>query len=428
MTSFNAFSLAEWLTYIETRHHEAIQLGLTRIQAFAKALDVLAWDKTLVITVGGTNGKGSTVAALQAIYSAAGFSVATYTSPHLLAFNERIQINQTPISDQALCEAFLAIHEIDGSSALTYFEMTTLAALVFFKQQQPDVLLLEVGLGGRLDATNIIDSDVAIVTTVDLDHQAWLGDTVEAIGYEKAGIFRANKLAIYADVNPPCSLVNHAKQLHTHLLCLDHDYFIEHDEHRFLLKEKNQAPRELPALTIHPQAFAAAMVASLKLRDRVFVPEEAYKHAAETLMISGRLEWLKTKVPTLVDVAHNKQSVQRLANYVKTHETHERQGKIHVIFSCLKGRELATLIEPMEHVVDTWYLSLLDDKRGVTKEHLMQVYVDVMHREALPVFDNPLAAYRAAALEAEQGDVIIVYGSFVLVSAVMHAYLDEEIQ
>ncbi|NCT56602.1 MAG: bifunctional folylpolyglutamate synthase/dihydrofolate synthase [Legionella sp.] len=424
MTTYKAFSLQEWLTYIETRHREPIQLGLPRIQAFAKALDVLIWDKTVVITVGGTNGKGSTVASLQAIYSAAGFSVATYISPHLLTFNERIQINQTPISDQALCEAFLAIHELDGSSALTYFEMTTLAALVFFKAHQPDVLLLEVGMGGRLDATNIIDSDLAIVTTVDLDHQAWLGDTVEAIGYEKAGIFRANKPAIYADTHPPSSLVNHANQLHTSLLCLNQDYFIEHNKHRFLLKDKAQVAYELPALSIHPKAFAAAMMASLTLQNRLFVPDEAYQKAAKTITLSGRQEWLKTRVPTLVDVSHNPQSIHLLAEYVKSHAI---QGKVHAVFSGLQGRVLSSLIEPMKHVVDIWYLSLLDDKRGVSKTHLKQAYTDVMNQEALPVFNTPLAAYQAAVFEAQPGDVIIVYGSFVLVSAIMHAYLNEEI-
>ncbi|MDF1828064.1 MAG: bifunctional folylpolyglutamate synthase/dihydrofolate synthase [Legionellaceae bacterium] len=425
MTSFNAFSLPEWLTYIEARHREPIQLGLPRIKAFAEALGVLVWDKTLVITVGGTNGKGSTVAALQAIYAAAGFSVATYTSPHLLTFNERIQINQTPISDQALCEAFLAIHELDGSRALTYFEMTTLAALVFFKQHQPDVLLLEVGLGGRLDATNMIDSDLAIVTTVDLDHQAWLGDTVEAIGYEKAGIFRANKPAIYADTHPPSSLINHAKQLHTSFMCLNHDYFIEHSKHRFVLKNKDHVIYELPALSIHPKAFAAAMMASLTLQNRLFVPDEAYQKAAESIMLSGRQEWLNTAVPTLVDVAHNPQSIDLLAEYVKSQTI---QGKVHAIFSGLNTRELASLIEPMKYVVDTWYLSLLEDKRGASKSHLKQAYTNVMNQEVLlPVFDTPLAAYQAAVLEAQPGDVIIVYGSFVLVSVIMHAYLNEEI-
>lgn len=426
MKPFNAFSLAEWLTYIETRHRAPIQLGLPRIKAFAESLDVLAWDNTVVITVAGTNGKGSTVAALKAIYSAAGFCVAAYTSPHLLVFNERIQINQTPITDRALCEAFLAIHKLDGSESVTYFEMTTLAALIYFKQQQPDVLILEVGLGGRLDATNIIDSDLAIVTTVDLDHQAWLGDTVEAIGYEKAGVFRANKPAIYADSNPPNSVLNYAKEINTSLLCLNQDYSYAHDDsHHFIFKEKDLPARELPALSIHPQAFAVAMMASLILQERLLVRDADYKVAAKTAILAGRQQWLKTSVPILVDVAHNAQSVSLLAQYFKSHPA---KGKIHVIFSGLQGRDLCSLIEPMQHLVHTWYLSLLDDTRGATAALLNQAYTDITKLVELPVFDNPVAAYQAAVNDANEDDVIVVYGSFVLVSAVMHAYLNGEIE
>tara|TARA_R110002126_G_scaffold273866_1_gene418586 strand:+ start:108375 stop:109649 length:1275 start_codon:yes stop_codon:yes gene_type:complete len=424
MKHFNAFSLPEWLTYIEMRHREPIQLGLPRIKSFAQALGVLAWDNTVVITVAGTNGKGSTVAALKAIYSAAGFCVAAYTSPHLLVFNERIQINQTSITDLALCEAFLAIHELDGSEALTYFEMTTLAALVYFKQQHPDVLILEVGLGGRLDATNIIDSDLAIVTTVDLDHQAWLGDTVEAIGYEKAGVFRAYKPAIYADTHPPSTLINYAQEINTPLLSLNNEYCYEQDKNFFIFKAENNPERKLPALSIHPKAFAAAMMASLQLNNRLYVCDTDYKVAAETAMLAGRQQWLKTSVPTLVDVAHNAQSVRLLSNYFDKHPV---KGKIHVIFSALQGRDLCSLIEPMQHLVERWYLSLLNDKRGADAALLTQAYIDATKQALLPVFDDPVVAYQAAVNAAKENDVIVVYGSFVLVSAVMHAYLNREI-
>jgi len=417
-------SLPEWLTYLETRHQAPIQLGLPRIQAFAEALDVLVWDNTVVITVAGTNGKGSTVAALKALYSAAGFCVAAYTSPHLLAFNERIQINQTSITDAALCEAFSIIHALDGREALTYFEMTTLAALWFFKQQSPDVLLLEVGLGGRLDATNIIDSDLAIVTTVDLDHQAWLGDTKEAIAYEKAGIFRAHKPAIYADENPPKSLIKHAAALGTPLLSLGHDYCFESNKQAFIFSGKALPTLYLPALSIHAKAFAAAIMASLKLQDRLFVSEAHYKVAAETTILAGRQQWLKTAVPTLVDVSHNAQSVSLLAENIKSSPI---KGRVHAVFSGLQGKDLCGLIEPMQSVVNTWYLSLLDDKRGAEAALLKAAHTRVTRQLVTSVFDEPLVAYQTAVAAAKEGDVIVVYGSFVLVSAVMHAYLNEEI-
>lgn len=425
MKTVSTFSLTEWLTYIETRHHKPIQLGLPRIKAFAEALDVLTWDDTVVITVAGTNGKGSTVAALKAIYSAAGFCVAAYTSPHVLVFNERIQINQTFITNAALCEAFLNIHALDGSEALTYFEMTTLAALLYFKQQQPDVLLLEVGLGGRLDATNIIDSDLAIVTTVDLDHQAWLGDTTEAIGYEKAGVFRSNTCAIYADNNPPSTLVSYAAVLNTRLLKLKNDYDFMHTPDKFIFIDKHRPALELPALSIHPNAFAAAIMASLTLQDRLFIDDEHYAIAAKTTSVVGRQQWLKTKVPTLVDVAHNVQSVTLLSNYFRSYPI---SGKIHAVFSGLKGRDLSSLIKPMHNLVHSWYLTLLDDRRAADAALLQHAYSYATDRVPPSVFDDPWRAYQAAVHAAKEGDVIVVYGSFVLVGAIMHAYLNEEIQ
>ena len=211
--NFSNLSLSECLHHLENRHAEEVQLGLTRIKTVAKRLNLLNLDATIV-TVAGTNGKGSTVAALEAVYKAAGYQVASYTSPHLIEFNERIRVNQQPIKDQELCAAFTVIEDARDTINLTYFEMTTLAALWHFKQLTLDVIILEVGVGGRLDATNIIDSDLAIITTVDLDHQDYLGDTKEAIGYEKAGILRPNTPFIYADTTaPPESITKQAQLL-----------------------------------------------------------------------------------------------------------------------------------------------------------------------------------------------------------------------
>ena len=210
--SYQHFSLAAWLDYLEHRHSEEIQLGLTRVKTVARQLDLLTFDATIII-VAGTNGKGSTVAALETIYRAAGYAVGSYTSPHLIHFNERIRVNLEPITDKTLCAAFTAIEEACESIHLTYFEMATLAALWYFKSFVLDVIILEVGLGGRLDATNIIDADLAIITTIDFDHQAYLGHTKEAIGYEKAGVLRPNQPFIYADKNPPESLITYAKSL-----------------------------------------------------------------------------------------------------------------------------------------------------------------------------------------------------------------------
>lgn len=419
MKQVSDFSVSEWLAYFEKRHQKEIQLGLSRVNQIAKALDLLSPNAT-VITVAGTNGKGSTISSLEAIYTSAGYQVAAYTSPHLLDFNERIRINQTPISDPLLIEAFLAVDSIPGSDLLTYFEMVTLAALWHFKQSKLDVILLEVGMGGRLDATNCIDADLAIVTTIDLDHQAWLGETRDKIAIEKAGIFRENQCAIYGDDNPPHTLLNQAKQLGLSLLKLHQDYDFEIHQNILKFWSLNQFSLQLPCPRIHPKAFAAAVMASLKLRAVLPVSDSDYQHAAESVTILGRQQWLSVPVPTLVDVAHNEQSVKFLADYLKKNPI---QGKIHAVFSGLEDKILYDLMLPMRAYVNQWYLTVLDSARGASSSSLQSAYVHVMNEQPVAVFEEPLKAYTAALNAVKPGDVIVVYGSFLLVSAVMLAHL-----
>ena len=205
-------NLADWLHYIEALHPNNIELGLERVKKIAERADLLQFNCPVII-VGGTNGKGSCIAILQAIMQAAGLKVATYTSPHILHFNERIQIGGQPVDDETLCTAFRMIQSQLHGTQLTFFEFTTLAALWCFQQVQLDVLLLEVGLGGRLDAVNIVEPNISVITTIDIDHIEWLGNDREAIGHEKAGIFRRNKFAVCGDADPPQSVKNRAEAL-----------------------------------------------------------------------------------------------------------------------------------------------------------------------------------------------------------------------
>ena len=421
MKQASDFSVDEWLTHLEHRHQNEIQLGLSRVKHIAKPLGLLHFGAT-VITVAGTNGKGSTIAALEAIYSAAGYQVAAYTSPHLLYFNERIRINQTVITDALLIKAFLAVHAMPGSDALTYFEMVTLAALWHFKQASPDVILLEVGMGGRLDATNCIDADLAIITTIDLDHEAWLGTTRDEIATEKAGIFRQNQLAVYADINPPYTLLNRAEKLGVALSKLHEDYEFEINQDTFCFSAliRTSFKLELPNPRVHSKAFAAAIMASLKLHDTLPVSESDYCHAAKAVTILGRQQWLNTTIPTLVDVAHNPQSVKLLADKLRNNPV---DGEVHAIFSGLQDKTLYALIEPMRAYVSKWYLTSLNSARGATVASLETDFSRVMNKQPLAVFNEPLTAYTAAVNAVKPGDVIVVYGSFLLVSAVMLAHL-----
>lgn len=417
--------LTDWLNYLENRHSQEIQLGLSRVQVLAHDLSVLPDpEKTLVITVAGTNGKGSTIAALEAIYCAAGYQVAKYTSPHLLHFNERIVVNGISITDVELCNAFTMIEskaqERSEPIALTFFEMATLAALWYFKKHALDVILLEVGMGGRLDATNIVDADLAVITTIDLDHQTWLGETKEAIGYEKAGILRAGKPFVYADTNPPESILNQAKLLQTPMQCLDVTY-------RFQIKDKSleimtQCGENIlfPLPKIHLKAAAAALIVSECLQQRLAIEREHQIQAMQTVTIPGRVQCIQGEVNTLLDVAHNPQSVNYLAEFIKQYPS---KKKVYAVFSALQDKDLCGLIEPMKSLVDTWYPALLQSKRASSWPQLRQAFAAVDRegslQETIICYNSPSIAYHAAKKRAKAGDLIVVYGSFLTVAAIM---------
>ncbi len=413
-------SVVHWLQYFETRHKEPIRLGLEHVRAVAERLELLPMSAR-VITVAGTNGKGSAVASLATIYTAAGFQVGTYTSPHLLRFNERIQLNQTPITDKDLVDALQVINACPGSDVLTYFEVATLASLWYFKHTSPDVILLEVGMGGRLDATNIVDSDLAVITTIALDHEAWLGDTREAIAVEKAGIFRNEKPVVVADTNPPNTLIEEAQKRHCKLFISGTAYTFESCEDVFLWKADDVVLR-LPLPDINPHAFAAASMVTHVLRHVLPINEQAYMHAARHVHIMGRQQWVSTShAPVFLDVAHNPQAAMLLAEKFQALKI---EGRVHAIFSALDDKNLDGIMKPMRALVDVWYLTCLDDTRGTDALRLKATYERVMQQPAATVFQAPKQAYLAAINEVKPGDVLLVYGSFLLVSAVMLSCLN----
>ncbi|MFY7698274.1 MAG: bifunctional folylpolyglutamate synthase/dihydrofolate synthase [Legionella sp.] len=416
MTNVATYSVSAWLNYLENRHGVEIQLGLARIDELAIKLNLKEINAT-IITVGGTNGKGSTVGALEEIYSVAGYQVASYTSPHLLHFNERIRINKKAIDDRYLCEAFQWLHQYSESRSLTYFEMTTVAALWIFKQFKLDVIILEVGMGGRLDATNIIDADLSIVTTVDFDHQAYLGHTLEAIGYEKAGIYRCNKPAIYGDTNPPASLVRYARDLGSHFLSLGNDFsYVKDQDTITVFNEQMNNLVSLTQVTINPKAAVAAVIASYHLQKKLPVSPKQWQQALSHLSIPGRLQAIQYgSLNILLDVAHNSQAVNLLANYVASNQP---DGKIFAIFSALKDKDLCGLLAPMKGVVDEWYPALVDSKRAASSEDLKRAFSSVLD-QTIVVYERPADSFNQVRQTAGTFDLIIVYGSFLTVSAVM---------
>lgn len=410
MRHFESFSLNDWLLCLETRHHQAVQLGLTRIKQVAERLNLLKWDAT-VITVAGTNGKGSTIAALEAIYSAAGYQVGSYTSPHLFKFNERIRHNKHPISDEILCNLFSEIENARVTTHLTFFETSTLAALLFFKQLNPDVILLEVGMGGRLDATNIIDADLAIITTIDLDHQAYLGNTHEAIGYEKAGIIRPKKPVIYADDYLPNSIINHASKLNAPMFKYGHDYNYELNQGKFLFSS-NSCFIDIPRPRIHPKMAAAAIMATSCLQNKLPMSSDKPLASLASITLAGRLQVIDEPIKQIFDVAHNPQAVLMLAKSV--HKLKHKTCKVHAVFSALKDKALKELITIMHPYVDNWYPCVLSCERATDQPQLLQAFTEAVGYKPF-CYANASQAYQAAMQKAKAGDIILVYGSFYLV-------------
>lgn len=424
MLNFTNFSLDDWLYYLENAHQQEIQLGLDRVKTVAELLGVLHWDAT-IITVAGTNGKGSTVAALESIYLAADYHVASYTSPHLIAFNERIRVDQHPISDQHLCAAFLEIEQRRENTPLTYFEMATLSALWYFKQFKLDVIILEVGMGGRLDATNIIDSDLAIITTIDFDHQDYLGHTLDAIGYEKAGILRMNKPFIYGDSYPPPSINTQAKLLNTTDYFYARDYSYQVAEDRLQVTLPSGTMLQLPLPGINLKAATSAIIASHCLHQYLPITVMQLEQAMNHVSILGRQQIVSGSIKTVFDVAHNPQAVLLLANFIAQLPI---KGKVHAVFSGLKDKDLCGLIKPMLFCVDFWYPAVLNGKRAASESQILAAFA-AENCWISSCFSNPMQAYHQAIMQAKPDDLIIVYGSFLTVSAIMIAgYTKKESQ
>lgn len=415
---WSKWTLNEWLFHLEHQHSEEIQLGLERIALAAQKLDLDRPDFK-VITVAGTNGKGSTVSALETIYHHAGYQVGSYTSPHLIHFNERIRLGLTPISDDDLCAAFQVIEEGREELHLTYFETATLAALWYFKKQNIDIAVLEVGLGGRFDATNIVDADLAIITTIDYDHQHFLGDTREAIGFEKAGILRAGKPFIYADSNPPQSIIDRANTLQTSSYYYDQDYFIDEGAMDWTWRSSAYQLLALVKPKIQLKSAAAAILACRLLAKEYPVAEQHVYQAMESVFIPGRLQLQPGHIDILYDVSHNSQSACLLASTIKQMN---RKGAVHAVFSALQDKDILGLISPLKDCVTHWYPAQLDNKRAASAEMLLSTFKDAEIFVNI-CYTSPLIAFERALKHAVTGDLIVVFGSFFTVSHVMIQYV-----
>lgn len=408
-------SLQDWLAWQESLHPQTIDLGLERVTKVFHDLNP-DYRKPLTITVAGTNGKGSCVATLEAIYKVQGYRVGAYTSPHILKYNERIKINGIPVADELICAAFTKIEAARGETSLSYFEFGTLAALEIFAQANVDVQLLEVGLGGRLDAVNIIDPDVTLISSIGIDHVDWLGATREEIGREKAGIFRADIPAVIGDTNPPDSLLQTAldKNARTYLIGKDFGY---HKQPKGLNWYAGEQRMNLPPLALkgeHQYRNAATVIFAIStLTDRLPVSETAIQQGLGNVQLSGRFQLIEGDIPLLLDVGHNPEAVQTLVEYLTTTFPEKR---IHAIFSMMKDKDITSVLEIMNPVIHDWFFAPLANPRAATEELMRRIFSQSPVARVSFGFTDFADAYQAAMNHAQQGDLLLVFGSFLLVS------------
>ena len=409
-------SLENWLKWQESLHHLYIDLGLDRAAQVFKVLDP-DYIKPPTITIAGTNGKGSTVAYLEAIYTAQGYRVGSYSSPHILKYNERIKIDAVPVSDEKICEAFTRIDEARGDTTLSYFEFGTLAALDIFRRAQVDIQLLEVGLGGRLDAVNIIDPDLAMVTSISIDHSEWLGNTRDAIGLEKAGIFRTAIPAITGDLDPPESLINWALEKGTALSCIGKDFGYKKQATGWDWYAGDLQLLQLPEPALkgeHQYRNASAvLLAVTKMADILPISEAAIKQGLANVHLAGRFQLLEGEIPVLLDVGHNPEAVKTLAEYLKAVYP---DTCIHAVFSMMKDKDIAGVLEIMNPVVNDWFFAPLANPRAATESVMRGIFSQSDISKVAFGYAGFAEAFSAAKSQAKVGDLLLVFGSFFLVS------------
>lgn len=409
-------TLPQWLERIERQHPQSIALGLDRVRAVASRMS-LARPAKQVIVVGGTNGKGSTVAFIEAIARAAGWRTGAYTSPHLVAYNERVRIDGSDGGDEALVAGFEAVEAARGDTPLTYFEYGTLCALWLFARERLDLAVLEVGLGGRLDAVNIVDADVSVITTVDIDHVDWLGADREAIGFEKAGIARPWKPLVLGDDDPPASVLRHAYAIGASAVRANCDFFFAaegapSDGARWEWREIGKRyVLPMPALAAPVQLRNAATAIAALRALRSPPPEPAIAQGIAQARLPGRLQrFERGGVPVLVDVGHNPQAARELARWLRGDPA---PGRTLAVFAALGDKDAAGVASALEGLADAWHLAGLEDAgpRGLDVDTFAArlagspAAYGARHRTVQ-------AALAAALAEAAPGDRVLVFGSF----------------
>ena len=418
-------SLGEWLTWQESLHFKAIDLGLDRCREVGAQMGLLQ-PAFRVISIAGTNGKGSSAAMLDRIYRDAGYRVGTYTSPHLVRYNERVLINGAEASDASLCEAFARVDQARGDISLTYFEFGTLAAFHLFREAGIQLAVLEVGLGGRLDAVNLLDADLALICTIALEHIQWLGNTRELIGREKAGIMRPGRPAVCSAAEVPASIPAYAAEIGARLYLLGRDYWIDRHAGHWDWRSRQ---RKLPALPATGQLnnalinnTAGVLMAVELMAGLLPVDWQALPASLARVSVPGRFQICPGEVPVILDVAHNPQSAGALA---QTLTADSCEGDTHVVIGMLDDKDHAGVLQALSMAVDHWYVVSLSQPRGTEGQALADLLAMQGNTGIAGIYPTVAAALASARQRARAGDRVVVTGSFLTVGAAMQILSSE---
>lgn len=411
-------TLEQWLEYQLHTHPQGIAMGLERVGKVSVLLG-LARPGRCVATIGGTNGKGSTVAFMEAIALAQGLRTGAFTSPHLLRYNERVRVQGRAVDDSILVAAFERIESARGDIPLTYFEFGTLAALLVLQDSALDLAVLEVGLGGSLDAVNIVDADVAVITTVDLDHQEFLGGDRETIGADKAGIMRAGKPCVLGESDPPSSVLRHAYRIGASAIRAAADYMVDIGAQGWTWREPGfEIELPLPRLAAPAQiANAAAAIAALRALP-LTITDAALVAGVRNAALGGRLQCLRRQPELMVDVAHNPQAARQLGAWL------EREPRPTVaVFSALRDKDLHGIVQPLDRLLRHWHVAGIHDagKRGLSGQELAGALSRWIAPERITAHSTVAAALAAALAMVAADERVLVFGSFHTVADALRA-------
>ncbi len=414
-------TLQEWLAWQRYLHKKPIELGLERVGKVADRL-ALTNPRHAVITVAGTNGKGSCVAMLESILVAAGYRVGSYTSPHLLRYNERVRICGQAVTDAALCDAFARVERAREAISLSYFEFGTLAAMCLFEDTNLDIALMEVGLGGRLDAVNVQDTDLAVITSIGLDHTEWLGVDRESIGFEKAGILRGHAPVVCGDPDPPNSVIERAKALQSPAYYLGRDFCYRSSGTVWAWEGPQVAWTDLPQPGLQGEVqlrnASTVLMCLHVLRDRFCVGRRAVYQGLQTVHLPGRFQRLQTLVETYVDLAHNPDATRVLAANLRERAT---PGRTHVVFAVLADKDAGAMVGALGDTADYWYVAELQTARTLSQVKLAAIVKSKTPHIGVDSFTTVTEAYAAATAAASPIDRIVVFGSTLCVAEILQA-------